>query len=206
MSIQVFCPFFFNWVVCWYWLLWDNCIIWALTLASHIICKYFLWVHILSFCWYCFVSGFFYCEEVLSLIRYHLFIFAFIYFTSKVKMEVAQMCPTLCDPRHCSQPVSSVHLIFQVRILEWVAIPFSMGYSQPRNQIQVSHHCRQILYHLSHQGSPRILEWVACLFSSGTSWPRNWTRISWIAGGYFTSWALGEALGDRLKNIAMIYV
>ena len=35
--------------------------------------------------------------------------------------------------------------------------------------------CRQILYQLSHQGSPRILEWVAYLFSSGSSWPRNQT-------------------------------
>ena len=37
-------------------------------------------------------------------------------------------------------------------------------------------HCRQILYHLSHQGSPRILEWVAYPFSSGSSLPRNRTR------------------------------
>ena len=36
-------------------------------------------------------------------------------------------------------------------------------------------HCRQILYQLSHQGSPRILEWVACPFSSGSFPPRNWT-------------------------------
>ena len=41
-------------------------------------------------------------------------------------------------------------------------------------------HCRQILYQLSHQGSPSILEWVACPFSSGSSWPRNPTEISWL--------------------------
>ena len=41
--------------------------------------------------------------------------------------------------------------------------------------------CRQILYQLSHKGSPRILEWVAYLFSSGSSWPRNQTRVSCIA-------------------------
>ena len=34
-------------------------------------------------------------------------------------------------------------------------------------------HCRQILYRLSHQGSPRILEWIAYPFSRGSSWPRN---------------------------------
>ena len=37
-------------------------------------------------------------------------------------------------------------------------------------------HCRQILYQLSHKGSPRILEWVAYPFSSGSSWSRNQTR------------------------------
>ena len=54
-------------------------------------------------------------------------------------------------------------------------------------------HCRRILYHLSHQGSPRILEWVAYPFSSGSSWPRNGTAISCIAGRLFTSWATREA-------------
>ena len=39
--------------------------------------------------------------------------------------EVAQSCPTLCDPMDSSQPGSSVHGIFQTRILEWVAISFS---------------------------------------------------------------------------------
>ena len=47
-------------------------------------------------------------------------------------------------------------------------------------------HCKQILYQLSHKGSPRILEWVAYSFSSRSSWPRNWTRVSWIAGNFFT--------------------
>ena len=50
-------------------------------------------------------------------------------------------------------------------------------------------HCRWILYCLSHQGSPRILEWVDHPFSRGTSQPRNWTRVSCIAGGFFTSCA-----------------
>ena len=46
-------------------------------------------------------------------------------------------------------------------------------------------HCRWILYHLNHQGSPRILEWVAYPFSRGSSWPRNWTGVSCIADGFF---------------------
>ena len=54
-------------------------------------------------------------------------------------------------------------------------------------------HCRQILYQLSHKESPRILEWVAFPFSRGSSWPRNRTRVSCIAGGFFTYWARREA-------------
>ena len=54
-------------------------------------------------------------------------------------------------------------------------------------------HCRWILYHLSHQGSPRTLEWVAYLFSRGSSRPRNQTEVSCVAGGFFTSWATREA-------------
>ena len=50
-------------------------------------------------------------------------------------------------------------------------------------------HCRQILYQLSHKGSPKILEWVAYPLSRGSSWPRNRTRVSHMAGGFFTSWA-----------------
>ena len=51
---------------------------------------------------------------------------------------VAHLCPSLWDPMDCSPPGSSVHGIFQVRILEWVAIPFCRGSSQPRDQIWVS--------------------------------------------------------------------
>ena len=47
-----------------------------------------------------------------------------------------------------------------------------------------------------HRGSPRILDWVAYSFSSGSSQPRNWTRISYIAGGFFTNWAVRKALGS----------
>ena len=52
--------------------------------------------------------------------------------------EVAQPCPTLCDPVYCSPPGSSVRGILQARILGWVAISFSRGSSQPRDQTRVS--------------------------------------------------------------------
>ena len=54
-------------------------------------------------------------------------------------------------------------------------------------------HCRQILYHLSHPGSPRILEWVAYPFSSRSSQPRSQTGVSCLAGRFLTSWATREA-------------
>ena len=49
-----------------------------------------------------------------------------------------KLCPTLCDPMDCSLPGFSVHGTFQTRILEWVAISFSRGSSQPRDQTRVS--------------------------------------------------------------------
>ena len=61
-----------------------------------------------------------------------------------------QSCLTLCHPMDCSPQDSSVHGILQVRILEWVAIPFSRGSSWPRDRTHISGvSCldRQILYH-----------------------------------------------------------
>ena len=54
-------------------------------------------------------------------------------------------------------------------------------------------HYRQILYQLSHKGSPRILKWVAYPFSRVSFRPRNWTRVSCIAGGFFTNGAIRVA-------------
>ena len=71
--------------------------------------------------------------------------------------EVAQSCPTLNDPMDCSLPGSSIHGIFQARVLEWVAYLFSSRSSQLRNQ----------------------------------------TGVSCIAGGFFTDWAIMEALNKR---------
>ena len=66
-------------------------------------------------------------------------------------------------------------------------------------------HCRQILYRLSHKGSPRILEWVAYPFSSGSSRSRNWTGVSCNAGKFFTNWAIREALhSSTIITITML--
>ena len=75
-------------------------------------------------------SRFLYCQDTgfsFEVIKYQ-----------KVKVLVPQWCLTLCDPVDCSPPGSSVLGILQARILEWVAIPFSRGSSQPRDRTQVS--------------------------------------------------------------------
>ena len=56
----------------------------------------------------------------------------------KMKMLVAHSCPTLCDTMDCSLTDSSVHGILQARILEWVAIAFSRGSSQPKDWTWIS--------------------------------------------------------------------
>ena len=65
-----------------------------------------------------------------------------------VNMQVAQSCPTLCAPMDCI-----AHGLLQARILEWVAVPFPRGSSQPRDR----------------------------------------TRVSYIAGRFFSKWAIREA-------------
>ena len=47
----------------------------------------------------------------------------------KSESEAAESCPTLSDPMDCSLPGSSIHGIFQARVLEWGAVAFSTGYS-----------------------------------------------------------------------------
>ena len=96
--------------------------------------------------------------------------------------------------RLCDTMDYTVCGILQARILEWVAFPFSRG-SNPGLP-----HCRRILYQLRHKGSPRIREWVAYTFSSGSSQPRNWTRVSCIAGRFFTNWAIKKARGWDVKT------
>ena len=113
---------------------------------------------------------------------------------SEVKWsEVAQSCPTLCDLVD-----SSIHGIFQARILEWVAISFSRGTFRPRNQTRVScivgrrftvwatkwseitQSCPTLCNTMdcSLSGSSvhgifqaRVLEWIAISFSKGSSNP-----------------------------------
>ena len=79
-----------------------------------------------------------------------------------VVVLVTRSCPTFCNPVYCSPPGSSVHGILQARILEWVAMSFSRGSSQPRIFLGYAGlnlhllHWQLDSFPLSHQGSPRI--------------------------------------------------
>ena len=69
--------------------------------------------------------------------------------------EVAQLYPTLSNPMDCSLPGSSVHRIFQERVLEWGAIAFS------DIKVVLSAYLRLLMFLLA-----RTLEWVAISFSN----------------------------------------
>ena len=67
-----------------------------------------------------------------------------------MEVQVAQSCPTLCDPMDYT-----VHGILQARILEWIAFP-SPRFFPTQGSNPGLLHCRWFLYQLSHQGSPQI--------------------------------------------------
>ena len=96
-----------------------------------------------------------------------------------------QSCLTPCDPMDCGLPGSSVHGILQARILEWVAMPSSRGYSQPRHQTHISHvSCmgRWVLYHC----------YFCCCCSITKSWLTafSWTVASQAPLSSTISWSL----------------
>ena len=81
-----------------------------------------------------------------------------------LKVKGAQLCPTLCDPM-----AYTVHGTLQARTLELGSLSFLQGIFPTQGLNSGLPHCRQILYQLSHKGSPKILEWVAYPFSRGSS-------------------------------------
>ena len=92
--------------------------------------------------------------------------------------EVAHLCATLCNPVDCSLPGSSIHGIFQPRVLEWVAISFSRGIFLIQGSNPDLSHCRQMLYRLSHQGSNSKKYSLFIWNSNLTQYP----LVSWILG------------------------
>ena len=123
----------------------------------------------------------------------HYYVLAFTAPKSTVLCVVAQSCPTLYDPMDCSPPGFSVRGDSPGKYTGMGCHALLQGIFPTQGLDPGLPHCRQSLYRLNHQGSPRILEWVAYPFSRGSSRPRNWTRVSCIAGRFFTSWATWKA-------------
>ena len=82
---------------------------------------------------------------------------------------VAQLCPTLPNPMDCSPPGSSVHGDSPGKNTGVGCLALLQGIIPAQGSNPGLPHCRQILWHLSHQGSPSILEWVADPFFLGRS-------------------------------------
>ena len=101
----------------------------------------------------------------------------------KSESEVAQSCPTLSDPMDCSLPGSSVHGIFQARVLEWGAIAFSEYGPIHQNKIQFPLHVVSLIRKLqlasylyllegrqnenhNHRKLSKLITWTIALSSS----------------------------------------
>ena len=88
-----------------------------------------------------------------------MYVHIYTYVYLKVEVLVTQSCPTLCDPRNCGMPGSSIPEILQKRILELVPIPFSRGSSQPRDWTQ--HSCTEAYSLLSKpSGKPHMYAYI----------------------------------------------
>ena len=124
----------------------------------------------------------------------------------KSESEVTQSCLTLSDPMDCSLPGSSIHVIFQARVLEWGAILCGTFHGVNVQQFTHPHtdvcSCPVVqlcltLFDLTDYSPPgssvhgifqaRILEWVAMPSSRGSSQPRDQTHVSCVAGRSFTT-------------------
>ena len=96
-----------------------------------------------------------------------------------------QSCPTFCNPMDCSPPRSSVHGISQARILEWVVLPSTWGYFQPRDWTCIPFIGRQILYHWTMAGGGGEKAGIIALFhlvahtfiSLSRVWTSSWQKV-----------------------------
>ena len=113
----------------------------------------------------------------------------------KSESEDAQSYPTLSDPMDCSLPGSSVHGIFQARVLEWVAIAFSNVNLSPflilwwmrAQSLQLcstlwdTRDCNLPGSSIHRILQASILEWVAMPSFRGSSWSRDRTHVSYVS-------------------------
>ena len=101
-----------------------------------------------------------------------------------------QSCPTLCDPMDCSPPCSPVHGILQARIVEWVAMPSSRGYSPPRGT--------HIFY------ASWIGRWVLYHWATWETLPLPLVRVNCATAGNWGLFLLPQPLGGVLILIPWV--
>ena len=94
------------------------------------------WIFIVSPIFQWFTFSYLYFCQIISFLHFCLGSFSF--YSKDVCAQSLQSCTTLCNPIDDSLPGSSDHGILQARILEWVAMPSSMGSSQPRDRTCMS--------------------------------------------------------------------
>ena len=105
---------------------------------------------------------------------------------------VAQLCVTLCDPMDCNPSGSSLHGMLQARILEWLATSCSKGIFPTQGWNLGLLHCRQILYRMSHQGSPKCL-YMGQIFTTVSIYKNLYHH--WLNGHEF-EWTPGVGDGQ----------
>ena len=112
----------------------------------------------------------------------------------KSEIEVAQPCLTLRDPMDCSLPGSSVHGIFQARVLEWGAIAFSKEKNIYTTQIPLQYHTTQIHYEL--------FNWLRRFPGEGSGTPLQYSCLeNTMDGGAWKAAVHGVAEGrTRLSD------
>ena len=132
--------------------------------------------------------------------------------------EVAQLCPTLCNPMECSLPGSSFHGFFQAIVLEWIAISFSRGSSQARDRTRVSHIVDRCFTVWATREVKSILNthWKDWCWSWNSSTLATWCKeltywkIPWCwerlrAGGEGWGGGFEQTLGDSEGQGSLIY-
>ena len=104
--------------------------------------------------------------------------------------SVSRSVVSLCNPMDCSPPGSSVHGILQARILEWLAILFSWGSSQPKDQTQVSHIAGRL-----------FITWATRI------WGRSWNLEKRLGGGDWHHSSQGAEAGmmEHLESRARLW-
>ena len=106
----------------------------------------------------------------------------------KKRKKVAQSCLTLCDPIDCSLLVSSVHGIFQARILEWVAISFFRRSSWPRDWTPVFHIVVERFTVWATREVSNFFEMTSQIYRQQVDWwllraEDRWGRWKWLLMG-----------------------